>query len=53
MISQETLLFVRDVLARQQLSAEAPDLVQTAIAVKKALTELDQAIAEIGEVEIT
>jgi len=56
MISLDTLQLAREVLARQQLIADAPDLVEVAVALKKALTELDQAIAETSEqpeVEIT
>jgi len=44
MISIESLQLAREVLALQQLPASAPDLVQTAIALKKAITELDAAI---------
>ena len=58
MISLDTLHLARNVLASQQLVADAPDLIEVALALKKALTELDQAIAEhttttLDEVEIT
>jgi len=58
MISLDTLHLARNVLASQQLIADAPDLIEIALALKKALTELDQAIAEhttttLDEVEIT
>ena len=46
MISLASLLLIRDVMGRQQLSADAPDLLETAAAVKLALAELDKAIAE-------
>ena len=44
MISLESLQLAREVLVRQQLPASAPDLVQTAIALQKAIKELDAAI---------
>ena len=59
MISLDTLHLARRVLASQQLIADAPDLIEVAVALKKALTELDQAIAEhtttttLDAVEIT
>jgi len=44
MITLASLQLAREVLALQQLPASAPDLVQTAIALTKAITELDAAI---------
>ena len=60
MISLPSLVLARNVLAGQQIPANAPDLIEVAVALKKAITEFDLAIAEttpeagaLGEVEIT
>jgi len=54
MISLASLQLAREVLALQQLPASAPDLVQTAIALTKAITELDAAIlAHNSDIDLT
>ena len=47
-MSVETLVFLRDLLARQTLAVGAPDFSDTARRVLAALDELDAALAEAG-----
>jgi len=54
LISLDSLQLARGVLAGQQIPASAPDLVQTAIALQKAIAELDAAIlAHSEDIDVT
>lgn len=43
-MTRETLLFLRDLLGRQQIQVGAPDFRETVAVVEQALRELDDAI---------
>ena len=45
----DTLRFLRDLVGRQQISADSPDLAALAALIVKVLGELDEAIREAAQ----